>query len=281
MKNLKVTINESSGFCFGVVNAIENAEKELTKTGRVYCVGQIVHNDAEMKRLSEKGLVTIDHNELLNIQSSSVLFRAHGEPPESYTIAGRNKNKIIDASCPIILKLQKKIKEAWLKKENIVIFGKKNHPEVIALNAQTNNESLIIEDSDEISNVEFPNEISIYSQTTMEPESYYNLVKNIEKLEVNVKFNDTICKQVSTRKDKMKEFARHYDKIVFVAGKNSSNGKVLYNVCKNANENTFFISSSSELVKDWFEDNDNIGICGATSTPKWQMEKVKEILEEW
>lgn len=278
---LKVNINTKSGFCFGVVNAIKKAEKALEQHQEVYSVGQIVHNDEEINRLNQLGLETISLQELNKIHDSVVLFRAHGEPPESYRLAKKNNNLIIDASCPIILKLQDRIKESYEQGEKIAIFGRKDHPEVIALAAQTNNEAIVFNHREEIEDILFPSNITVYSQTTRSIDKFYDAIERIRSKGVEVKMHDTICRQVCNREENIWEFSVNHDMVVFIAGRSSSNGKVLYNVAKSANGETYFVSSSEELKREWFRENQLIGVCGATSTPRWQMEEVKRILETW
>ena len=277
--NLKADIDKRSGFCFGVVNAIRKAEDLLDKEEVVYCVGQIVHNDEEVNRLEKKGMITINHNDLQNIKQKNVLFRAHGEPPESYGIARKNDNRIIDASCPIILKLQKDIRKAYQNGDNIFIFGKHNHPEVLGLNGQIGYQATVIDSLDELMQMEIPEKLTLFSQTTMNLEDFYQVVDYLKNKKINVKVRDTICRQVSNRRGELQKFCCAHDRVVFVAGKQSSNGKMLYNICNKQNPNAHFISSASEIQKDWFNEEETIGITGATSTPMWLMEKVKEEIE--
>ncbi len=278
--NLKVTIDDASGFCFGVVNAISKAEEALAAGQDVYCLGQIVHNDEEVKRLEKLGLKTIEKDDLLLIHDKTILFRAHGEPPSSYNLAKDNNNTLIDASCSIIIVLQRKIKKAFEAGEFIVIFGKRNHPEVIALNAQTENKSIVFEHIEELENVwqSFPQSISLFSQTTMSLSDYEQSKAFIQSKGIKVAARDTVCRQVSNRENDLIKFSTMHDKIVFVAGKKSSNGKVLFNVCKHANMNTFFVSSVNDINSTWFSEFNTIGICGATSTPHWLIEEVEKYL---
>ena len=277
--NLQAEIDERSGFCFGVINAIKKAEELLDKGETVYCVGQIVHNDEEVNRLFDKGLKTIDHKQLRELEGQNILFRAHGEPPESYELAREHNNVIVDASCPIILKLQKDVKQAWLNGENVYIFGKHNHPETIGLCGQTNNEAVVFETLEEIKEKQIPDKLTLFSQTTKSLKAFYDVVEYLENKRIEVNVKDTICRQVSNREYELKEFSRTHDKIVFIAGKHSSNGKVLYQVCKEINPNSYFITSPKEIQPEWFINNEFVGICGATSTPQWQMEQVKETVE--
>ncbi|TAE70320.1 MAG: 4-hydroxy-3-methylbut-2-enyl diphosphate reductase [Bacteroidetes bacterium] len=278
LKNLQVTIDAHSGFCFGVVYAIEMAEEILEEERYLYCLGDIVHNDEEVKRLEKKGLKIINHEELAVIKNEKVLIRAHGEPPSTYQIALKNNLELIDASCPVILKLQNRIKNSYDKKENIYIYGKYGHAEVIGLLGQTNNNAVVFEDLKELDIDTLPQNITLYSQTTKSTNNFYQIKTNLENMGVKVNANDTICRQVSNRDQELRIFAKKFDKIIFVTGKKSSNGKVLYNVCKDINEKTYFISNASEIDFQWFDEGDSIGICGATSTPMWLMEDVKNAI---
>jgi len=280
-KNLQVTIDKDSGFCFGVVYAIDMAEEILDQDGYLYCLGDIVHNDEEVARLKAKGLRIINHDVLPTLQNEKVLIRAHGEAPETYKLALENNITLIDASCPVVLKLQNRIKTSFDDDEKILIFGKHGHAEVIGLQGQTNNEALVFQDIDELDNVVLPSSFTLYSQTTKSVDKFYAIKDELIKRGYEVKANDTICRQVSNRYDDLNEFARQYDKIVFVSGKKSSNGKVLYDVCKAANPNSYFISGIDELDASIFNDGDTIGICGATSTPMWLMKDVKQALEQF
>ncbi|MDN5283759.1 MAG: 4-hydroxy-3-methylbut-2-enyl diphosphate reductase [Mucilaginibacter sp.] len=278
---LKVTIDQDSGFCFGVVYAIDMAEEILAEEGYLYCLGDIVHNDEEVERLKVQGLRIIEHAELKNLQNEKVLIRAHGEAPETYRIALENNITLIDASCPVVLKLQNRIKTSYDANEKILIFGKHGHAEVIGLEGQTNNEALVFQDIAELDNVELPQNITLYTQTTKSMEKFYGVKDELIARGYNLKANDTICRQVSNRDKDLPKFVSRFDKIVFVSGRKSSNGKVLFEVCRKHNPNTHFISSSSELDKAMFSANDTIGIAGATSTPMWLMQQVKTALEQF
>lgn len=280
-KNLQVTIDKDSGFCFGVVYAIDMAEEILEQDGYLYCLGDIVHNDEEVARLKAKGLRIINHGVLPTLQNEKVLIRAHGEAPETYRIALENNITLIDASCPVVLKLQNRIKTSYDEDEKILIFGKHGHAEVIGLQGQTNNEALVFQDIDELNQLELPSSFTLYSQTTKSVDKFYAIKDELIKRGYDVKANDTICRQVSNRYEDLNDFVRQYDKIVFVSGKKSSNGKVLYDVCKAANPNSYFISGLDELDATIFQEGDTIGICGATSTPMWLMRDVKEALEQF
>jgi 4-hydroxy-3-methylbut-2-enyl diphosphate reductase len=277
--NLTVNIDKASGFCFGVVYAIDMAEDILDQGEYLYCLGDIVHNDEEVKRLTDKGLRIIDHEQLKQIRGEKVLIRAHGEAPSTYQIALENELTLIDASCPVVLKLQNRIKNSHDQDEQIVIFGKHGHAEVIGLEGQTNGEALVFQDVAELEQLNLPNKFTLYSQTTKSTDKFYAIKDHLLAKGYDVKANDTICRQVSNRYEDLEKFVVNYDKIIFVSGKKSSNGKVLYDVCKKYNDQSFFISSLSELDKSWFYPNDRVGICGATSTPMWLMEQVRnEIL---
>lgn len=279
MLHLSVTIESGSGFCFGVTNAIQKAENLLDNGEKVYCIGQIVHNDEEIKRLSEKGLIIITHDELKNLHNSIVLFRAHGEPPSTYELAKQNNNTIIDASCPIVLKFQEKVKLAAQNNENIFIFGKHQHPEIIALKGHSKNKAIIFESLTELKTLQLPKTISLYSQTTNDTEKFNEIVNYIIAQGVQVNVKNTICKSVSNRKNELIAFAKKNNKIIFVSGKNSSNGRTSFQICKEANAESYFISNAAEINPKWFAPYDNVGICGATSTPQWLMEEIKKQLE--
>jgi 4-hydroxy-3-methylbut-2-enyl diphosphate reductase len=279
MMQLKVTIDSNSGFCFGVVYAIEMAEDILDEDGKLYCLGDIVHNDEEVHRLEKKGLIIINHDQLQNLYNEKVLIRAHGEPPSTYQLALKNNLELIDASCPVVLKLQNRIKSTYDKSSNIYIYGKHGHAEVMGLLGQTNHEAVVFQDIDELDISKLPSKIALYSQTTKSTDKFYAIKERLENAGIEVDFNDTICRQVSNRDMELRNFAGEFDKIVFVSGSKSSNGKVLYNVCKETNPNTYFVSSVADLKSDWFTVGDTVGICGATSTPMWLMEEVKMALE--
>lgn len=280
-KNLHVTIDKDSGFCFGVVYAIDMAEEILGEDGYLYCLGDIVHNDEEVARLKAKGLRIISHSELPNLQNEKVLIRAHGEAPETYKTALENNITLIDASCPVVLKLQNRIKTSFDSDEKILIFGKHGHAEVIGLQGQTKNEAIVFQDIAELDSVELPSSFTLYSQTTKSVDRFYEIKDELIRRGYEVKANDTICRQVSNRYEDLGNFAKQYDKIVFVSGKKSSNGKVLFDVCKNVNPNTFFVSDAEELDPQLFGANETVGICGATSTPMWLMEKIKDTIESF
>ena len=281
MLKLHTHIDQNSGFCFGVVYAIEIAEEILNTDGHLYCLGDIVHNDEEVKRLEAKGLKIISHDELQSIKDAKVLIRAHGEPPSTYELAINNNLTLIDASCPVVLKLQNRIKNSYDKEEKIYIYGKHGHAEVVGLLGQTNDNAVVFQDFNELDIANMPQKITLYSQTTKSTDNFYAIKEKLIKNGFEVTANDTICRQVSNRDKELRNFAREYDKIVFVSGTKSSNGKVLYNICKENNSDTYFVSNKRELKKEWFSTGDTVGICGATSTPMWLMEEVKAELDAY
>ena len=278
MKNLTVQIDHNSGFCFGVVFAIEMAEEILEEHGELYCLGDIVHNDEEVRRLESKGLKIISHEDLLAIHDARVLIRAHGEAPSTYKVATTNNLELIDASCPVVLKLQNRIKNSYDKKQNIYIYGKPGHAEVVGLMGQTLNEAVVFQDIEDLDLEAMPKEITLYSQTTKSTDKFYDITQRLVKAGIQVNYHDTICRQVSNRDKELRSFAQNFDKIVFVSGTKSSNGKVLYHICKENNPGSYFVSNPSEIDPEWFSQNDTVGICGATSTPMWLMEKVRDLL---
>jgi 4-hydroxy-3-methylbut-2-enyl diphosphate reductase len=280
--NLTVTIDEQSGFCFGVVYAIQMAEDFLENHDTLYCLGDIVHNDLEVNRLKAKGLKIISHEDLKNLKNTTVLIRAHGEPPSTYQIALENNIELIDASCPVVLKLQNRVRNAFDNETQIIIYGKPGHAEVNGLLGQTQNQAIVITSLEDLNNapIDYSKPIQFFSQTTKSTAKFYEIKNEIEKrIQNHFKANDTICRQVSNREPQLDQFARKFDVIIFIAGKKSSNGKVLYEVCRNANPKSYFISSVEEIQKEWFEGAHTVGICGATSTPMWQMEQAKQWIE--
>lgn len=296
-----ITIDDNSGFCFGVTSAILAAERELQK-GQLFCLGDIVHNGQEVQRLEQLGLETIDYDDLRTLHNVRVLFRAHGEPPSTYSIAQRNGIEIIDASCPVVLKLQKRIRDTYqtLHGKNtgaqIVIFGKKGHAEVIGLEGQTNNTAIVIEGINDLHKLDYTKPIYLFSQTTKSVDEFQQIVKEIEELRLAVRkrdmgidsqdvafeYHDTICRNVANRVKKLQDFARSNDVVIFVGGQKSSNAKVLYNHCLEVNSCTIFVSSMEDLTPEILQrchDAERVGICGATSTPKWLMQQIKSRLE--
>jgi len=276
--NLNVNIDSNSGFCFGVVYAIEMAEEILDEQNHLYCLGDIVHNDEEVKRLEMKGLQIIDHATLSTLKSEKVLIRAHGEPPSTYKLALENDLELIDASCPVVLKLQNRIRKSHEKSEQIFIYGKHGHAEVLGLKGQTNNEAVVFQDISELDLNSLPKKMTLYSQTTKSVDSFHRITDTLTKSGIEVQANDTICRQVSNRDEELRLFARNYDIIIFVSGTKSSNGKVLYKVCKDQNPKTHFVSNVDDLDMGWFSKGKTVGICGATSTPMWLMEDIRNRL---
>ena len=281
MLRLDVTIDTKSGFCFGVEYAIEIAEEILQQDGELYCLGDIVHNDMEVKRLEDMGLKIIDHDELKKMKDVKVLIRAHGEPPSTYDLAIKNNITLMDASCPVVLKLQNRIKKSHDKKEKIYIYGKHGHPEVKGLMGQTGKDAIVFQDINELDLNNLPQSITLYTQTTKSKEKFYEIVSKLTKTGIMVNVNDTLCRQVSNRDNQLQDFSNNFDKIVFVSGTKSSNGNALFNVCKQNNSNSYFVSSSDELHRSWFSKDEKVGVCGATSTPMWLMEEVKDRILEF
>ena len=281
MLGLDVTIDTKSGFCFGVEYAIEIAEEILEQDGKLYCLGDIVHNDMEVKRLEDMGLKIIDHEELTKMRDVKVLIRAHGEPPSTYDLAIKNNITLMDASCPVVLKLQNRIKKSHDKKEKIYIYGKHGHPEVKGLMGQTGKDAIVFQDIKELDLDKLPESITLYTQTTKSKEKFYEIVTKLTKTGIDVNVNDTLCRQVSNRDNQLQDFSNNFDKIVFVSGTKSSNGNALFNVCKQNNSNSYFVSSSDEIDRDWFNKDEKVGVCGATSTPMWLMEEVKSKMLEF
>ncbi|KAA9339097.1 4-hydroxy-3-methylbut-2-enyl diphosphate reductase [Hymenobacter busanensis] len=276
--NLSVRIDPHSGFCFGVIYAIQMAEDILDEQGYLYCLGDIVHNDEEVERLEKRGLRIICHERLSQLRGEKVLIRAHGEPPSTYQMALENNLTLIDASCPVVLKLQNRIKTSYDKQERIFIYGKHGHAEVQGLLGQTRGDAVVFENLDELLRHELPANITLYSQTTKSTDSFYRIKGELEGRGYQVSANDTICRQVSNRDQDLRRFATEYDQVVFVSGTKSSNGKVLYQACKETNPQTHFISKVEEIQPEWFQAGQSVGICGATSTPMWLMEKVRDAL---
>ena len=281
MLGLDVTIDTKSGFCVGVEYAIEIAEEILQQDGELYCLGDIVHNDMEVKRLEDMGLKIIDHDELKKMKDVKVLIRAHGEPPSTYDLAIKNNITLMDASCPVVLKLQNRIKKSHDKKEKIYIYGKHGHPEVKGLMGQTGKDAIVFQDIKELDLDDLPASLTLYTQTTKSKEKFYEIVSKLTKTGVDVNVNDTLCRQVSNRDNQLQDFSNNFDKIVFVSGTKSSNGNALFNVCKQNNSNSYFVSSSDEIDRSWFSKDEKVGVCGATSTPMWLMEEVKEKILEF
>ncbi len=283
---VNVEIDNGSGFCFGVTTAIKKAEEELAKGNTLYCLGDIVHNGQECERLKEMGLITINHEEFAQLHDVKVLLRAHGEPPATYELAQKNHIEIIDATCPVVLRLQKRIKQEYdntadSHNKQIVIYGKNGHAEVLGLVGQTNGEAIVIENLEEANQLDFTKDIRLYSQTTKSVDEFWQIVAFIkEHISPNASFeySDTICRQVANRMPNIRNFASNHDLILFVCGRKSSNGKILFQECKQVNANTYQIDQPDEIKAEWLKGSQSIGICGATSTPKWLMEECKKVI---
>ena len=279
-----IEIDEGSGFCFGVTTAIKKAEEELAKSESLYCLGDIVHNSREVERLKKMGLMTVEHADLDTLHDTKMLLRAHGEPPQTYTKAAQQNIHLIDATCPVVLNLQKRIKKAHEEGGQIVIYGKNGHAEVVGLVGQTAGTAIVIENLEDAKKLNFSQDIQLFSQTTKSLEGFREIVRYIEKhMQEGAQFHyfDTICRRVANRIPNIRKFAAQHDVILFVCGKKSSNGRVLYNECLSVNPRTYMIDSPSEINFQWFEGIDSVGICGATSTPKWLMEDCKRSIEDW
>lgn len=281
--NIQIEIDEASGFCFGVTTAIRKAEEELTKGNRLYCLGDIVHNGKEVERLRGMGLITIDHQHFAHLHDVKVLLRAHGEPPKTYEIAKKNNIEIIDATCPVVLQLQKRIKHEYDLQGNtqIAIFGKKGHAEVLGLVGQTEGNAIVLDKPSDVENLDFHRNIRLFSQTTKPLDKFRNLVSYIEQHIVppaTFEFFDTICRQVSGRMPQLMEFAACHDAILFVCGKKSSNGRMLYEACRSVNPHSYFVTGPDDIDFSLLQNVCTLGICGATSTPKWLMEDCKNAI---
>lgn len=286
----RIEIDENSGFCFGVVTAIQKAEEELEKSGSLHCLGDIVHNASEVERLRLKGLRTITHSELAELKDSTVLLRAHGEPPSTYATARRNNITVIDATCPVVLQLQRRIKQAYddnllryrageiKEMPMILIYGKEGHAEVNGLVGQTDGQAIVIQSPADLDNVDLNRDILLYSQTTKSLDGFRHVVEEIKKRKTSGRFEyfDTICRQVANRLTKLREFAASHDAVVFVCGAKSSNGKVLFEECRKVNPRSILVSDGTELDMRTLQGAESIGICGATSTPRWLMTEIAE-----
>ena len=281
---LQIEIDKGSGFCFGVTTAIQKAEEELAKGTKLYCLGDIVHNGMECERLREMGLITINHDELRQLHDAKVLLRAHGEPPETYELARQNNIEIIDATCPVVLQLQKRIKKQYDGNltSQIVIFGKKGHAEVLGLVGQTAGNAIVIEHFDDVKQLDFSRDIYLYSQTTKSLDEFHRIIEYIQQhISPDATFRsfDTICRSVANRMPNISQFATKHDLVLFVCGRKSSNGKVLFNECLRINPNTHLIEGPEEIDPAWLDGIRTVGICGATSTPKWLMEQCRDALQ--
>ncbi|MFN5831590.1 MAG: 4-hydroxy-3-methylbut-2-enyl diphosphate reductase [Bacteroidota bacterium] len=285
---MKITIDAHSGFCFGVVYAIQMAEDELDESGKLYCLGDIVHNNMEVDRLKAKGLEIINHEQLSQLHDTKVLIRAHGEPPSTSLTAAQNNIELIDASCPVVLKLQNRVRGGYSDAEEVggqlVIYGKEGHAEVNGLVGQTDGKAIVVMTEADLDKIDYTKPIQLFSQTTKSTKGFLNIKQQIEKriqaaggdAKLSFEANDTLCRQVSNREPQLKIFSKEHDVIIFVSGQKSSNGKALFDTCKAENPQSYFISEPAELKEEWFEHIQSVGICGATSTPMWLMEKVKE-----
>jgi 4-hydroxy-3-methylbut-2-en-1-yl diphosphate reductase len=290
---VRITVDQNSGFCWGVVRTIDIAEQELHDAKKLYSLGDIIHNPVEIDRLGQQGLKTITHAELENVKGAKVLIRAHGEPPETFRRAKELGIELIDATCPVVTKVQERIRKFYDKGYQVVIFGKKDHAEVIGLVGHTNGTAIVIKSLEEVSKLDVTKKTVLFSQTTMDKATFYALrdeirsrikaefeVGTFEEMAIDFHAKDTICGQVSGRDKKLREFARANDVVIFVAGRKSSNGKVLYEIAKSENPKTYFIEDEKEMQAEWLDGSDTVGISGATSTPQWLMERVKTSIEE-
>lgn len=283
---MSVTVDENAGFCWGVVRAVQFAEKELDDAGKLYCIGEIIHNPIEIERLKKRGLETISVNDLKNINGVKTLIRAHGEPPLTYELASASEVELIDATCPIVKKVQERIKNFFEDGYQIIIFGKKEHPEVIGLNGVCNNRAVIIKSKEEAEVVNLLEKNVVFSQTTMDKSGFKSIIniltekakKKEHGSELELLVNDTICRSVSDRETQLQEFSKKNDVVIFVSGRNSSNGKMLFEICSKSNPQTYFIEGVQEIKYEWVDGKRSIGITGATSTPKWVIEGVKEYI---
>ena len=291
VKEMQIEIDNGSGFCFGVTTAIKKAEEELAKGTTLYCLGDIVHNGMECERLKNLGLITINHEEMARLNGVKVLLRAHGEPPETYEMARRNNIEIIDATCPVVLRLQRRIKEQFLAPRSaqqthspqIVIFGKRGHAEVLGLVGQTQGEAIVIEKFDDVALLDFSRDIYLYSQTTKSLDEFHRIIEYIQQHilpTATFRSFDTICRQVANRMPNISAFAQRHDLILFVCGRKSSNGKVLFNECLRLNPNSHLIEGPEEIDPAWLSGIETVGICGATRTPKWLMEQSRDAIEK-
>ncbi len=284
MAAIQIEIDKDSGFCFGVTTAIKKAEEELANSKKLYCLGDIVHNGMECDRLHAMGLETIEHEQMKSIRHAKVLLRAHGEPPETYAMAKNNDIEIIDATCPVVLQLQRRIKRQFDENPaaQIVIFGKNGHAEVLGLVGQTKSRAVVVENLDDVKQLDFNRDIYLYSQTTKSLDEFHGIIDYIQahiSPSCDFKSFDTICRQVANRMPNIAAFAARHDLILFVCGRKSSNGKVLFNECRSVNPNSFLIESAREIDTEWFRNVATVGICGATSTPKWLMEECRDAIQ--
>ncbi|MBR1538625.1 MAG: 4-hydroxy-3-methylbut-2-enyl diphosphate reductase [Bacteroidales bacterium] len=275
---LTVEIDSRSGFCHGVVRAVEQAENYLKYSPRLFSLGAIVHNSAELERLKEKGLEIISIAEVEQLHDDVILVRAHGEPPETYELARRNRLQVIDCTCPVVLRLQQRVRESWerIREDGgqVVIFGKKGHAEVNGLVGQTDGNAIVISNLEEAAALDFSRAVALFSQTTKDPDEFHRIAGFIRSKRPDAEVYDTICRQVAQRHKSLVEFAQSHSVVLFVSGRESSNGKVLFDLCRSGNPRTWWLENPSQIDPAWFRDGDNVGICGATSTPKWQLEEI-------
>ena len=274
-----IEIDEGSGFCFGVTTAIKKAEEELAKSESLYCLGDIVHNGREVERLKKMGLMTVGHAELDTLHDTKMMLRAHGEPPQTYTKAKEQNITLIDATCPVVLNLQRRIRKAYEEGGQIVIYGKNGHAEVLGLVGQTKGEAIVLQHPDDVTRLDFSKDIYLYSQTTKSLEEFWKIINYIqEHISPNAVFEyyDTICRQVANRMPHLQEFAKSHELIFFVSGQKSSNGRILYHECQKVNPNTHFVSRPEDIEKSLLKDIQSVCVCGATSTPKWLMEACRK-----
>jgi len=289
---MKISIDPKAGFCSGVKRVISLAEGELQQSGHLFCLGQVVHNEQEENRLKNLGLEIIDHNDFRKLQNATVLIRAHGEPPETYETAAKNNIRLIDGTCPIVIKLQKKIRKSFLENQSaggqIVIFGKKNHPEVLGLSGQTDNMAIIVEEENDLAKIDFTQPVSLFAQTTKSKEVFHEISGQIrQSIEKQASFEtpefcstDSTCRQVTGRDENLRKFAHENDIVIFVGGKKSSNGHYLFEIVKSENSNAFYVDSPEKIEKSWFKDDQKVGLTGATSTPAWLLEEVASKIEK-
>lgn len=276
--NIRVEIDPRSGFCHGVVRAVEQAENYLQYSSRLYSLGAIVHNSVELERLKKKGLEILSIEEVEQLHDDVILVRAHGEPPETYELARRNRLQVIDCTCPVVLKLQERVRETWRRIRasggQVVIFGKKGHAEVNGLVGQTGGEAIVISSAEDLAGIDFSRPVALFSQTTKDPDEFRQIAARIREERPDAEVYDTICRQVVHRHQSLVEFAQNHSVILFVSGRESSNGKVLFELCRGVNTRTYRVENASQINPNWLQDGDFVGICGATSTPKWQLEEI-------
>lgn len=275
---LAIEIDPRSGFCNGVVRAVQQAQNYLRYNERLYSLGAIVHNSVELERLKKKGLEIISIVEVEQLHHDVILVRAHGEPPGTYELARRNDLQVIDCTCPVVLKLQERVRETWLRLRGtggqVVIFGKKGHAEVNGLVGQTEGEAIVVGSEEEVRSIDFSRPVALFSQTTKDPDEFRRIARSIRARRPDAEVYDTICRQVAQRHKSLISFARNHSVILFVSGRESSNGKVLFDLCRSVNARTYWLENASQIDLSWFRDGDSAGICGATSTPKWQLEEI-------